>query len=48
MGPAWECPPEKLANGSTVYRCNSGHFHTDPSAAWACGPDTHSSEPESE
>lgn len=33
----WECPPEKLSNGRIVYRCNYGHFHSYPSAAWSCG-----------
>jgi hypothetical protein len=36
MGPVWECPPERLASGRIIYRCGHGHFHTDPSAAWAC------------
>lgn len=37
-GPAWECPPERLANGRVIYRCMYGHMHSYPSAAWACGP----------
>lgn len=42
MGPAWECPPQRLANGRIVYRCMVGHFHGDPGSAWSCdGQPTH-------
>lgn len=38
-GPAWECPPERLPNGRTVYRCDYGHMHGNTTAAWSCdGP----------
>lgn len=37
MGPAWECPPERLANGRIIYRCLYGHFHSYAGAAWSCG-----------
>ena len=42
----WECPPERLANGRVIYRCNYGHFHSYAGAAWSCdGPRQKANEP---
>lgn len=42
-GPPWECPPERLASGRIVYRCNYGHMHINTTAAWSCDGPVHNS-----